>query len=239
MNLQKTPAQEQINRDNEWVMVSRLPKNFRKDDLACIKKFCKRMLDIRNIRNNEVKNNPESDRKQHYVKNQKAYTQESLAEALGVVPMTISKYEHYDFDIPDNKEKQDISNEVTPKIESSVPKKPKIKAIPMHHLRRICTFYNVTPHYILGLVDQEDGCLDIDEEGNVTRTINEEGKEVNKVLIAGVLFDKMEEIDVYEKYRNLALEHPPLYKLVNKLVCSTGKKRKLCVDVLTAIFDNT
>ena len=79
-----------------------------------------------------------------------------LAAELNVTPMTISKYEH-----------------------------GKVKSIPMHHLRRICAFYSVSPHYLLGYVEEKQEYLWLGKDGSIRK----DARGAPKILVNPMRFE--------------------------------------------------
>lgn len=211
--IQPTPtAKLKAQEDEEYKILMRFPKTFNKKDPKTVQTFCMRMREVRNKRNKEGMESIEL--KKDLKRNQKYRGQINLALILGVTTMTISKYEYCEYD-------KQTEKYIT-----------KIKSIPIQHLRNICNFYDVTPHYLVGYVDEPDDFLWIDENGNIEI---KDGKPF--VGHKGMNFEPSYKINCIEEYNNLALNDFELFVLINKILLSNERKKHLCKRILSAVFE--
>lgn len=130
-------------------------------------------------------------------------TQSKLADAMDMTSMAISKYE-----------------------------RGKIKCIPMGHLRRLCATLEVTPHYLLGYVEDEGGVLSLDENGEVQ--YDESGKV--KTRTVAMIFTPASTQAAYEAYNNLVLEDPDLFWDIYKVITAKPDKKYFYKKVLHALL---
>ncbi len=133
------------------------------------------------------------------------FRQNKVARELCVEPMTLCKWEKYD-------KNSDGSISTA------------IKSIPMDRLRRICGIYGVTPHYLLGYVDEPYKVLIFNEDGSVD------------ILETPATFRPLYEVQCIEAYTNMATSNPDLYQLINKVLLSNQKTQEVCKDALKLIF---
>ena len=101
------------------------------------------------------------------------------------------------------------------------------------HIKNICLFYGITPHYLLGYVENLDEYLSVDESGNVE--CKQDG--TPKIYHQGMTFDPAYIISCREEYENLAITDVQLYSLINKLLLSDDQHKQLCKHFLTALFN--
>lgn len=125
-----------------------------------------------------------------------------LAAELNVTPMTISKYEH-----------------------------GKMKSIPMHHLRRICAFYGVSPHYLLGYVKKEQEYLWLEKDGTIRK--DEHGDP--KILVNPMRFKPASFVKATDAYKNLYHEDAELFWILYDIITSQNKRRAHYREVLSAL----
>ena len=229
--LQSTPINKyKQNEDKDYKMLMVMPNDFRKDDPERINMFCKRMKEIRKIRDKEALASYDGRKP---VKNERLRRQKDLASILGVSVMTISKYESYD-ELRNNEENDE-------KKTQKVTNKTKIKSIPMKHIRRICSFYDVTPHYILGYVDNYNDVLVLDEAGKIQyqKKDGSENQLEVKVLKIGMSFLPSYEVECIEEYKNLSISDYEFYMLISKLILSKDEKiHKICKQFLSVLLDS-
>ena len=251
--IQSTPIEKyKQDEDAEFKMLMVMPNGFRKDDPERINMFCKRMKEIRMIRNKEALDSYSGSKKP--IRKERLRGQKDLARVLGVSDMAISKYESYDGSIDNNKNNQkqstdsnDMENKSSEdkfnsqNLPREVKNNTKIKNIPMKHIRKICSFYNVTPHYILGYVDGYDDVLWLDKNGNIQYIWDESNKEARvKVLQKSMTFRPAFEVECIEEYRNLAITDNELYILINKLILTKDHKtHEICKQLLSIILDTS
>ncbi len=126
-----------------------------------------------------------------------------LAAELHISPMAVCKYEHGN-----------------------------MKSIPMHRLRRICGFYNVSPHYLLGYVEGENDYLQLDKNGEPLRDQNGD----RKILHAPMLFAPASFVEASEAYQNLYLEDTELFWILYEIIVSKKEKRDRYRTVLSGLL---
>ena len=126
-----------------------------------------------------------------------------LAAELNVTPMTISKYEN-----------------------------GKMKSIPMHHLRRICAFYTVSPHYLLGYVEEEQKYLWLEKDG----TIRKDECGAPKILVNPMRFEPASFVKAVDAYKNLYQEDAELFWILYDIMVSQDKRRDQYRKVLSALI---
>lgn len=132
-----------------------------------------------------------------------AWTAKNLAAELHISPMAVSKYEN-----------------------------GKIKVIPMHRLRRICAFYNVSPHYLLGYVEGENDYVQMDKNGEPLLDQNGE----QKILHAPMLFAPATFVEALEAYQNLYMENTELFWMLHEIIISKKEKRVWYQAVLSGLL---
>lgn len=128
----------------------------------------------------------------------------NLAAELHVSPMTVSKYEN-----------------------------AKNKSIPTNHLRRICAFYGVSPHYLPGYTDGQLDYLWLEKDGTIRR--DENGKP--RILHSAMQFAPASYLEAADAYKNLYLEDTELFWILHEIVVSTREKRTRYRTVLSALLE--
>ena len=131
------------------------------------------------------------------------YRLRDVASELGLSIMCISKYE-----------------------------KAKMAKIPMDHLRRLSVFLGVSPHFLLGYVDDPSTFLRLDAKRNII--CDNEGNP--KLLHQGAQFAPASFQFAIKRYQELYSTDVELFYLLDKLIASSTAKRAACKQVLDAIL---
>lgn len=184
----------------------KVPDDFDPKDEERIKIFSRRMCEIRNKRNKESTAPKTS--LQHYISetvvgDRKLWTQEELAKVLGKNKQMVYKYE-----------------------------KGIIEKIPLKDLRKICYFYDVTPHYLLGYTQKEHTVICFDEYGNLI--VDESGNP--KEFTEPIWFAPINVIDATKRYEKLSLDNGRLFELIDILITSSKEIQDICSLILEALL---
>jgi len=131
------------------------------------------------------------------------FQQKDLARELGISIMMVSNYE-----------------------------KARIAEVPMRHLRRICAFYSVSPHYLLGYVEEKEDYLRLDKNRNVI--LDNQGKA--KLLHQGFIIAPESYQNAVETYKGLYEEDTEFFYLINRMLTSEWEKRYLCKRIVKEIL---
>lgn len=107
-----------------------------------------------------------------------------------------------------------------------------MKSIPMQRLRRICGFYNVRPHYLLGYVEGENDYLQLDKNGEPLLDQNGD----RKILHVPMLFAPASFVEASEAYQNLYLEDTELFWMLHEIIVSKKGKRARYRTVLSGLL---
>ena len=102
----------------------------------------------------------------------------------------------------------------------------------MHRLRRICAFYNVSPHYLLGYVEGENDFVQMDKNGEPLLDQNGE----RKILHAPMLFAPATFVEALEAYQNLYMENTELFWMLHEIIISKKEKRARYQAVLSGLL---
>lgn len=203
-----SPNRAQLAEDEEYTILGYMPSGFSYKDSKNISVFSERLRDLRMARAKEetpVYTEENSDTYKR-TKPKRYWTQERLARELGVSTMMVSKYENGN-----------------------------IEKIPKKHLRRICAFYGVTPHYLLGLVDDEHSTLDVNSSGEVQ--CKEDG--TPRVLTLPMDFTPASFQTAINEYSELALTDSETFWLLNKLIVARGEAKDKCIKVLRILLGDS
>lgn len=202
---------------DEYELFGRAPKGFNPRDPNRIQTFSERLRNLRTDRkrifqkqisehrenSSDIQKECAESKENPAMDPQSFLRAKDLASELGVTPMMISKYEN-----------------------------GKIKSIPMDRIRRICAFYGVSPHYLLGYVDGETDYLRMDKDGNILR--NEKGEA--RILHSGMQFSTASFVQAEEAYKNLYMESNKMFWIIYKIISSPAEKLSKYEKVLDALI---
>ena len=127
-----------------------------------------------------------------------------LALELGVSAMTVSKYET-----------------------------GKNKSIPMARLRRICVFYGVSPHFLLGYVEEENDYLHMDTDGNILKDANGN----TRILHAPMQFSPASFMKAKEAYANLYYQDSELFWIIYRIISAPDKRKDDYARILRTLIE--
>lgn len=203
-----SPNRAQIAENEEYTILGYIPSGFSYKNPQTISIFAERLKNLRMARAKEETPvySKESSATYKRTKPKRYWTQERLALELGVSTMMVSKYENGN-----------------------------IEKVPQKHLRRICAFYGVTPHYLLGLVDDEHSTLDVNNSGEVQ--YKEDGKP--RVLTLPMDFTPASFQTAINEYSELASTDSETFWLLNKLVVARGDAKDKCIKVLRILLGDS
>ena len=179
--------QEVLNEEFKYLF--RFPKKFNFKASENVKRFLDRLEEIRIKRLADSKRIDELDDDYNYYDKEalamNSWTLEEVAHEMHITSAGMTKYH-----------------------------KKLITTIPEHQIRNLCKYFCVTPHYLLGLVDDEFSMLSMDEFGNVEYDENNQPK-VLKLPMISIPDDFYESFQAYKK---LYYENPQLYFLISDLI---------------------
>lgn len=181
--------QEVLNEEFKYLF--RFPKNFNFKSPKNVTRFLDRLEEIRLKRLTDSKRIDELGDDYNYYEKEalalKSWTLEEVGHAMQISAAGMTKYH-----------------------------KRKITSIPKHQIRNLCKYFYVTPHYLLGLVDDEFSMLSMDEMGNIEYDDNHQPK-ILKLPFISFPDDYYES---FQSYKKLYYENPQLYFLISDLINS-------------------
>ena len=195
-------SQHRQNEIDEYVKFGRPPKGFDKHDPERIRIFAERLYGIRMARNNQQMRDNNGIEIKGTERRSRCLAKD-LASVLDISPTMISKYE-----------------------------KGKISAIPMDRIRRICVHYKISPHYLLGYVNNETDYLRLDEDGNIMF----DGNGNVRVLHSPMEFDSTTLAEAVDTYRDLFTVDNELFWCVFKVISSSDGKRDAYKKIMDAFL---
>ena len=106
----------------------------------------------------------------------------------------------------------------------------------MDHIRKICEYLYVTPHYLLGFVSDPAETLIFDKNGHPVKQKDENGNEVDVTLVEPMLVDPPACVKANEDYANLFIEDSELYWLIRDLIRCPVLERNKCKNRLRELI---
>ena len=203
----------------------RVPDDFDACSFEQIKIFAERLTAIRIKRKEEAKEPKISKHEfisENVVSKTSRWGREVLARVIGKHPQMVYKYE-----------------------------KGLIKNIPLKQLRKICYYYDVTPHYILGYTKDEHKCISFKERKIEKQKCNNQSaseKEYDYILEVDENGNPLEfDVPMWfaplnvkaacKDYQNLSIDDMFLFELINRFIKNPKEKQELCAKILNALLD--
>lgn len=231
------PTAYQESENEELKITFRLPKGFIANDSDRIKAFSARLVEIRKkrmvIKDAEDKSTEKQDSDAEKVESGKqkdsAKTKEDSAnedEKPPALSPTVTTRERW--------RQEDLARVLhITKVQVFNYEQGRIKSIPMDKIARICGFYDVTPHYILGLVDDEHGVLCIDDNGDIE--LDSAGKP--RVLTLPMGFDPSFFQSEIESFKNLFAINTDLFFAMADLARADKRSQDIALPVIQSILE--
>lgn len=193
--------------DEKYKIIHILPHGYDPAAKENIEIFAKRLKEARNAVNLSLQTLPQSPLDPNPNPRAEKVTQKILARHIGVSTMQVSNYEAGE-----------------------------IEKVPLKHIRKICEYLYVTPHYLLGFVSNPTETLIFDKNGHpVQKTIKDKDGKITVVdtkLVEGMVCISSDCVAANEAYVNLFIEDSELYWLIRDMIHCPPSIREKCKNRL-------